>query len=359
MRITARQRYFAKIAVWALLTSVGLGAVFGRLYSPHDVIRGYIHGAVAGMLISSTIILLEFVVFSRLSTLVRRVPFILFLALRSLGYLVAILLGLAVSAWLFRTSAESEPLIERGAVMFSLVLSLGFNLLRGVNSLLGEGVLLNFVAGRYRRPHIEERVLLFIDMVSSTAIAERLGETGFLDFLNRFVADITGPILDQLGTIHKYVGDEIIVTWPLAAGLRDARCVRACFDALARLDAAADTYIRDFGRRADFRAALHCGPVVIGELGVAKMEIAFLGDTMNTAERILQACRETDHRVLASPALVDRLSILPAGIARRSIGPLRLRGKESEIALYALVATAGVPSISHVTAGRRNSPDQN
>jgi adenylate cyclase len=95
--------------------------------------------------------------------------------------------------------------------------------------------------------------------------AERLGETGFLDFLNRFIADVTGPIVAQLGTIHKYVGDEIIVTWPLAAGIRDGHCVRACFDALAKLNAFADDYIRDFGRCANFRAALHCGPVVIGE----------------------------------------------------------------------------------------------
>jgi len=116
--------------------------------------------------------------------------------------------------------------------------------------------------------------------------------------------------------------------------------VRACFDALTQLDAAADAYIRDFGRRADFRAALHCGPVVIGELGIVKMEIAFLGDTMNTAARIQQACRETGHRILASAVLVNRLSDLPAGVAKRSVGPLRLRGKESEIAVYALSTTA-------------------
>ena len=85
-------------------------------------------------------------------------------------------------------------------------------------------------------------MLLFIDMESSTAIAERLGEAGFLDFLNRFVADVTGPIVAQRGEIHKYVGDELIVTWALAAGLRDGRCIRACFDALAQLDALTDEY---------------------------------------------------------------------------------------------------------------------
>ena len=72
-------------------------------------------------------------------------------------------------------------------------LSLGYNPLFGVNELLGPGVLFAFVAGRYYHPRLEERVLLFIDMRSSTAIAERLGEVRFLDFLNLFITDLSLP----------------------------------------------------------------------------------------------------------------------------------------------------------------------
>jgi adenylate cyclase len=59
---------------------------------------------------------------------------------------------------------------------------------------------------------------------------------------------------------------------------------------------------------------------------------------MNTAARLQEACRDTGQRVLASAALVNRLAALPSGIAKRSIGRLRLRGKENEIELYALTA---------------------
>jgi adenylate cyclase len=346
MQLTARQREFVRIAGWVLPVSITLGAVFGHFQAQNGSVWGYVQGAVTAIVISCTILLLEFAVFSRTrSALARQMPFLLYLMLRSLGYLAVILMGLTVSAWLLRESAE-RPLIERGGVVFSLVLSLGFNLLIGVNDLLGQGVLFNFVAGRYRRPRVEDRVLLFIDMESSTVIAERLGEAGFLDFLNRFVADVTESIVAQRGAIHKYVGDEIIVTWPLAAGLRNGRCVHACFDALEQLDERAKAYIRDFGLRANFRAALHCGPVAIGELGTIKMEIAFLGDTMNTAARLQQACRDTGQRVLASAALVNRLAALPPGIAKRSIGRLRLRGKENEIELYALTAAVSATSTS-------------
>jgi adenylate cyclase len=358
MRMTARQRFYGRSVLWVIPVSAAFGAAFGHVVALDDRSWGYMQGAVAGMLISTPVILLELFAFSRTrSSLARRLPFGLYLALRSLGYLVAILLGLAGSAWLFRVSDENEPLIQRGSVIFSLAMSLGANLLFGVNSLLGQGVLFNFVAGRYRRPRVEDRALMMIDMTDSTGIAEHLGETRFLDFLNRFVADVTEPVVAQGGEIHKYVGDEIIVTWRLAAGLQNGHCIRACFDALARLDAGADGYIGDFGRRADFRAALHCGPVVVGELGLVKMEIALLGDTVNTAARIQQACRDTGCRVLASAALLDRLSTLPPRIAKRSLGEFRLRGKQSDIALYALVAEAatapakGAPFAFHPKSG--------
>ena len=179
-------------------------------------------------------------------------------------------------------------------------------------------------------------MLLFIDMRASTAIAERLGEVRFLDFLNRFFTDLSLAIAEAGGEIHKYVGDEIIATWTLAVSLNDARCVRACFSARDRLAARAPEYERDFGCRADFSAGLHCGSVVVGELGYLKKEIALIGDTMNTAARIQQTCRDTGCRVLASAALLDRIGALPIGVTGRSLGPLPMRGKEQPIALYAL-----------------------
>jgi adenylate cyclase len=75
--------------------------------------------------------------------------------------------------------------------------------------------------------------------------------------------------------------------------------------------------------------------VVTGEMGSVKREIVFLGDTVNTAARIQELCRETGERVLASADLIDHLE-LPPGIAKRSLGDLRLRGKGADLALYAL-----------------------
>jgi hypothetical protein len=63
MQLTARQREFAGIAGWAVPVSVTLGAVFGHFQTPNGGVWGYIQGAVAAILISTTVLLLEFAVF--------------------------------------------------------------------------------------------------------------------------------------------------------------------------------------------------------------------------------------------------------------------------------------------------------
>ncbi len=85
---------------------------------------------------------------------------------------------------------------------------------------------------------------------------------------------------------------------------------------------------------------------MVGELGYLKKEIALIGDTMNTAARIQQACRDTGHRVLASAALLERIADLPAGITRRALGPLPLRGKEHALEVYALEGSRGTRRLS-------------
>ncbi len=262
-----------------------------------------------------------------------RLPFLPYFALRSALYVAVIV---AANSVVDKLMFGAFSLMGGAALLFSLALAIGVNLIFAVNELLGPGVLFAFAAGRYHQPRLEERALLFIDMRSSTAIAERLGELAFLNFLNRFVADVSWAIAEQSGEIHKYVGDEVIATWTLAPGANAPACVRACFAALDRLREQGPSYERAFGQGADFRAALHCGPVAVGELGTLKKEIALIGDAMNSAARIQAACRESDHRVLASSALLDRLAALPPGVTRRRLGELPMRGKERPMELWVL-----------------------
>jgi adenylate cyclase len=266
----------------------------------------------------------------------RRAPFTLHVVVKTAIYLIVILCGLELGAWAFPASGERG--LESVDVLFSLAIAFVFVFMLEVNSLLGQNVLINFVTGRYYAPRVESRVFLLIDMEGSTGLAERLGPLAFHRLVKRFVDDLTQPIVAARGEIHRYIGDELIATWKPQEGIADGRCVTACFAAIDKLARRAPDYRREFGAAVTVRAGLHCGPVVTGEMGSVKREIVFLGDTVNTAARILELCRQTGDRVLASADLIDRLE-LPRGIAKRSLGDLRLRGKGSDLALYALTKT--------------------
>jgi adenylate cyclase len=340
-----------RLILWFTLIAAIVGALYGHMNAVMDdssvfSFDGVPRGILTGVVIASILTSFEvFILSEPIGAPLRQAAFPVHVAVKSVIYLAVILFGLALGAWLFPAPYEAGVLmpVQRRDVLFSVAASFVFTFMFDMNRLLGQNVLLNFITGRYHRPRVEERVFLFIDMEGSTGFAERLGALAFHRLLNRFVIDLSGPIVAARGEIHRYVGDELIATWKLADGIAEARCVHACFAALERLSALALTYQREFGAAVNFRAGLHCGPVVTGEMGSVKKEIVFLGDTVNTAARIQEFCRQTGDRVLASADLIDRLA-LPAGIAKRSLGDLRLRGKESDVALYALTEAVPVAS---------------
>jgi adenylate cyclase len=315
--------------------SACVGAIYGA-QGHGTALTGAISGAANGALLSA----MEIYLLNRLArNALMRLPFSLFFALRVTLYVVAVLaINVAMAAL---TGSEAPLGINRGDIAFALTVCLVANLLLSVNELLGRGVLFAFAAGRYRRPRREERVLLYIDLCGSTRLAERLGEERFLDLLNAFYADVTHEIVAEGGEIHKYVGDEVIAIW--REGTDPMRPIRATFAARRRLGERAVVYRAEFGEVPDFRAAIHAGAVVIGELGAGKKEIALIGDAMNTAARILEAAREKGAFALISAPYFDRLAGTPAGFQALRLAPIALRGKSAPLPLVSL-ASADLPA---------------
>ena len=320
------------------LSRIVAGFLVGALYAGARY-GSPLSGGLAGALCAASFISLErFVLRRNAGGLIRPLPFLAYFALRSVLYVAVIVLVIAV---VNEAAGAGFGGVRPFDLIVALAVTVGVILFLSVDDLLGPGVLFAFAAGRYHNPRIEERALLFVDMRASTTIAERLGELRYLSLLNRFVGDVSFAVAEAGGAIHKYVGDEVIATWRLQPGANPPACVSAVFAARDRIAAQGPAYEREFGVVPDFRAALHCGPVAVGELGTLRREIALIGDTMNTASRILEVCRDTDHRVLASAALIERLAALPSGVTRRKLGELPMRGKERPLELDVPEAKAG------------------
>ena len=74
---------------------------------------------------------------------------------------------------------------------------------------------------------------------------------------------------------------------------------------------------------------------VVGELGDLHLEIALLGDAINTTARIEDMCRQCEHHVMASYTLIERIE-MPEGVTAQLFGSICLKGKSETLRLYGL-----------------------
>ncbi|MEL6660461.1 MAG: adenylate/guanylate cyclase domain-containing protein [Bacteroidota bacterium] len=203
-----------------------------------------------------------------------------------------------------------------------------------VNEKYGPGMFGKLLLGQYYRPKREERIFMFLDMKSSTTIAETIGEEAYFNLLKDCFADMTGPILDNAGEIYQYVGDEIIVCWPLEKGMDQGRCVRTFFGIKQRLYKRAPYYLAHYGLEPSFKAGFHFGQVMAGEIGVIKRDITYSGDVLNTAARIQAKCNDLGVDHLISGPLWKRIEKhFPDGGEQVS-DQVELRGRQERLDLY-------------------------
>jgi adenylate cyclase len=176
---------------------------------------------------------------------------------------------------------------------------------------------------------------MFLDLNSSTTIAEKLGDETYHAFLKDFFADITNPILDNKGEIYQYVGDEVVVAWKYADGIENSQCVRCFFDIKLHIGKMKEKYFNKYGIVPSFKAGIHCGTVVAGEVGIIKRDITYSGNVLNTTSRIQSMCKEFQEEIIASTDLLKELR-LTNQYSVQALGSIKLRGKQNEISLSTL-----------------------
>ncbi|MBN1533620.1 MAG: adenylate/guanylate cyclase domain-containing protein [Spirochaetes bacterium] len=336
-RSVRRKKLFMAVLAFTV-GGMAVGAVFSSLIAETYKMKATLNGVIAGFLIAFVIGTLESFVFDR----IRRGTILPVVLAKTAAYtLVIVAAYLLADVMVFGVTSlryDMEHYLVQ-TLLFSLGAVFLFVMLLNINRLLGQRALLRLFLGRYHTPVIEHRIFMFLDVASSTAIAERLGDVTFHRFLNDFFFDATGAILEYGGEIYKYVGDEVIVTWSLQRGIRDGDCV-SCFFAVRReVERLRDRYMARYGIVPSFRAGIHCGPAVVGEMGDFKREVAFLGDVMNTTARIQSECRVRSRDIIISDDLVRALSGGGGDRFRyESMGTIGLRGKSGEMELFSVTA---------------------
>lgn len=236
-----------------------------------------------------------------------------------------------IEAWdkLGRFLASITFLTTLFQLSVSLILALIYS---AISENLGHHVFLNFFTGRYHTPVVEERIFMFLDMKSSTAIAEKLGHLNYYKLLQAYYNSMSDAIINSLGEVYQYIGDEIVISWKLDRGLKNANCIKCYFDMQDALLAKRESFFEAFGFEIDFKAGIHLGEVTIGEVGALKKEIVFTGDVLNTTARIQSQCNELQSGLLISGQLKN---VLPSNdYTFESKGEISLKGRNKKEELF-------------------------
>ena len=323
-RLERKLRTFAVVVASGAIAGLAFNVPQGRLASV-----GLTYGILmSGVLGGTEVFLLD----GPMRGWLNRQSFTASLLIRSTIYvvLIAVLQWLQLGESLAGLPMETSSATFLNGFIYSVIISVLFNLVFSITNVIGARPLLNFITGRYHTPVEENRFVLFVDIAGSTGLAERLGGVGIHRFLDQTFRLLTIPVVDYRGEVLNYVGDEVIVTWPARVGAIDCRPLQ-CFSAMrTELSKAADQFDREFGAVPRIRGSLHFGPVIVGEIGDVKRAIVFNGDVMNTAARLEELSRNVDGGFLASRAAMEQFGSAPP-FPVRELGLLPIRGRADGI----------------------------
>jgi adenylate cyclase len=220
-------------------------------------------------------------------------------------------------------------------ILFFMVASFVFELIRIINNKFGPGVFYKLMMGSYRTPKETKRIFLFIDLKSSTEIAERLGHYKYSRFIQDCFLDLNAVYQKFDADIYQYVGDEAVLTWAYDSGLKDNNCVALFFAFREQIDSRANYYQKKYGTIPVFKAGLHGGTLIAAEVGGTKRDLAYHGDVINTTARIQASCNGLGASFLVSDEMLAYLALGPE-FKIKSLGNHSLRGKRKNMGLSAL-----------------------
>lgn len=219
--------------------------------------------------------------------------------------------------------------------MFQMGISLLFSLIySGISDNIGHGVMNNFFLGKYVKPRQEERIFMFLDMKNSTGIAEKIGHVKYFELLKYYYDAFTNPIIDNQGEVYQYIGDEIVISWPVKKRMELSNCINIYIDMKQVLKDLSKMFRDSFGIVPDFKAGLHIGEVTTGEVGALKKEIVFTGDVLNTTSRIQNLCNHYQKDLIISGDIYDRLDESKEKF--EFLDESQVKGKKEFIKLYSL-----------------------
>ena len=191
-----------------------------------------------------------------------------------------------------------------------------------VNEILKEGAGALELGGRQVRIAV-----LFVDVRGFTPMSERLEPTQVVAVLNDYLTLISKCILDNGGTLDKFIGDAAMAFWGAPLPQEDfvMKAVQAAADMVEGSRTLSQQLQEKYGCAVSFGVGVHVGEAVVGNIGSPeRMDYTAIGDTVNTSARL--EANAPAGTIYISRAVADALE---GRIRVTSLGDtIKLKGKQ-------------------------------
>ncbi|MEG1877594.1 MAG: adenylate/guanylate cyclase domain-containing protein [Lachnospiraceae bacterium] len=151
--------------------------------------------------------------------------------------------------------------------------------------------------------------VLFVDIRGFTTMSELLEPAMVVEILNRYLTLTSSCILQNGGTLDKFVGDCTMAFWGAPLPQEDVifKAVKTALDMVEGSKALSEELQEKFGRSVSFGIGVHYGSAIIGNIGAPnRMDYTAIGDTVNTASRL--ESNAPGGQILVSRVVADALA---------------------------------------------------
>jgi adenylate cyclase len=202
----------------------------------------------------------------------------------------------------------------------------------------------------------KELSIMFTDVRGFTSISEHYGKDvqGLTKIMNRYMTAMTRKILENHGTLDKYIGDAQMAFWnaPLDETKHCKDAVKAALEMLDSLDEfnreIAEENIPAFG----MGLGINTGVVVVGNMGSEqRFDYTCLGDAVNLASRLEGQSKNYGVKIVLGPVTAERLG---DDYFTVELDCIAVKGKKEGVTIYTVFANPDAGAMAEYIMAREH-----
>lgn len=190
----------------------------------------------------------------------------------------------------------------------------------------------------------KELSILFTDLANFTKVSEKLEPEKLISLLNEHFTEMTHILLENNGTLDKYIGDSIMAFYgaPLP---QEQHAYKACLTAI-KMKKTFEAFSKRHGiEELDIRIGINTDDVIVGNTGSdTRFDYTVMGDGVNLASRLEALNKYFKTTIMLSERTYKTAqSQTNETLFVRELGLIKVKGKDEAIRVYELLGNSEMP----------------